>query len=152
MQIAEAQLTAKRAWHMQLGRCVLVALILAFVALNTLPRTGVASSRDGLTILWIGFALIAAYMAEQTWHAWSQLQFARNLTHAPTPLESEQARAGEERRNAVRDLLLFVATFGLISLTLRGDAHWLLTPLLFIALMPAARVGRSWLKLRRVSA
>ena len=152
MQIAEAQLLAKRAWHMQWGRCILTSLALIFAAFETHRSANevFGISRE-LGFIWGSAAIIfAAYMTEQTWHAWRQLQFARNLTHALTPSEFERAKAQEEWHNAVRDLLLFAAVLVLISPTLRGSTF---TPILFsLALMPAARVGRSWRQLRRVSA
>jgi hypothetical protein len=150
MQIAEAQLAARRAWYMQFARCVLICLALIFVIFEV-HRRG-----SGLPwIIWSGTAIVLiAHVTDQTWRALGQLQFARNLTSALTPIEFERAKAQEEWHNAVRDMLLFVAFIVLISLAMRGNAHPPLTPpvLFFLALMPAARVGRVWRKLRRVSA
>jgi hypothetical protein len=155
MQMVEAQLAAKRAWQMQWARCILTYLALIFAAFEAHRKASeVFGMSHEFAIIWGSFAFIlTAYMAEQTWRAWRQLQFARNLTHVLTPLEFERAKAQEEWHNALRDLLLFAAVLVLISLTLRGNAHLPLTPIFFLlALMPAARVGRSWRKLLRVSA
>jgi hypothetical protein len=156
MQIVEAQLLAKRAWHLQWARCILTSLALIFAAFEEHRRASevFGMSRE-FAIIWGSAAIIfAAYMTEQTWHAWRQLQFARKLTHALTPSEFERAKAQEEWHNAVRDMLLLVAVFSLIGLTLRGNTHAGLNPLLLFsfALVPAARVGRLWRELRRVSA
>lgn len=154
MQIAEAQLLAKRAWHMQWARCILISLALIFAAFEMHRKANevFGISRE-LGFIWGSAAIIfAAYMTEQTWHAWRQLQFARNLTHALTPSEFERAKAQEEWRNSLRNLLLFAAFFALFALTLRGNARTSLTPLLFLLFIPAAQAGRSWRKLRRVSA
>jgi hypothetical protein len=149
MRIADAQLAASRSWHMQLGRCVLVALALAFVAFETLHRV----HEDGLTLLWSGFALIAVYMAEQTWHAWRQLQFSRELDDALTGSEFRQAKAKEELHTSLSALLLLVGLNVLISWSLRGivfsQFRWTLFVLLSIL---AAQVFRTWLELPRVSA
>ena len=156
MQIVEAQLLAKRAWYMQWARCVLISLALMFAAFESHRKAGeVFGMSHEFAIIWGSAAIIfAAYMTEQTWHTWRQLQFARNLTHALTPSEFERAKAQEEWHNALRDLLLFAAVLVLISLTLRGNARTSLTRRFFSSstLMPAAQAGRSWRKLRRVSA
>jgi hypothetical protein len=154
MQIVEAQLLAKRAWHLQWARCILTSLALIFAAFEAHRKASevFGMSRE-FAIIWGSAAIIfAAYMTEQTWHAWRQLQFARNLTHTLTPLEFERAKAREEWHNALRDLLFFAAALVLISLTLRENAHTPLMPILFFFFIPAARAGRLWRKLRRVSA
>ena len=154
MQIAEAQLAAKRAWYMQCARCVLTGLVLIFVIFEEHRRiVGPLWTLNGFAAIWSVFAIIlTGYMTEQTWHAWRQLQFARNLTHALTSFEFERAKAQEKWHNAVRDLLLFAAVFVLISLMLHGNASVSLTPFLLFALIPAVvRINRSRRKLRRVS-
>jgi hypothetical protein len=149
MRIADAQLAASRSWHMQLGRCVLVALALAFVAFETLHRV----HEDGLTILWSGFALIAVYMVEQTWRAWRQLQFARELDHALAVSEFRQAKAKEKLHASLSALLLMVGLNVLVSWSLRGIVFSQFRWTLFVFLsLPAAQVFRMWLELRRVSA
>jgi hypothetical protein len=154
MQIVEVQLLAKRAWHLQWARCILTSLALIFAAFEEHRRASevFGMSRE-FAIIWGSAAIIfAAYMTEQTWHGWRQLQFARNLTHPLTPSEFERAKAQEEWRSSLRNLLLFAAVLGLVGLTLRGNTRMPLTPLLFLFFMPAAQAGRSWRKLRRVSA
>jgi hypothetical protein len=151
MQIVEAQLLAKRAWHMQWARCILTSLVLIFAIFEAHRRTSevFGMSRE-FAIIWGSAAIIfAAYMTEQTWHAWRQLQFARNLTHALTPSEFERAKAQEEWRNSLRNLLLFAAVFVLINLMLRGNAGAPLTFFLFPFFILAAQAARSWRKFRR---
>jgi hypothetical protein len=158
MQIAEAQLLAKRAWHLQWAYSILTSLAF-FAGVEVHRRAGVFGMSREFAIIWgSGAIILAAYMTEQTWHAWRQLQFARKLTRALTPSEFERAKAQEEWRSSLRYLLLFAAVavvFAVIELTLPKSARPPFTAMLFLLFMPAAQAGRSWRtwrKLRRVSA
>jgi hypothetical protein len=153
MRIEDAQLAARRAWYTQWGRCVLISLAFLLIAFEDHRRFGGLLSGNGSAILWVGFAIVAAYIAEQTWHAWRQLQFARNLSAPLTISEFQSRKAQEEWHNSLCGFVLVVSVNLLISLSLRRivSLQFIMTLWMFPCL-PAVRVGKAWRESRRMSA
>jgi hypothetical protein len=151
VEIAEAQLAAIRAWRQQLGRCVFSAVVCPVLYLS--QRVG------GVGIPDFAFPciILMSYTAEQTFHAWRQLRFARNLTEPLTIPEVRLYKAIEAWHHSIRDclfglaLVIYIAVVVLSShLRMLSLFLWLLITILLV--LPGVRLTRSWRDLRGVNA
>ena len=150
MEIAEAQLAAMRAWRQQLWRCAFLAVACP-VMFYFSDRIGVGAVQN-IAPFWV---ILIACATEQTFQAWRQLRFARNLTEPLTVLQVRQRKANEAWHTSIREGIVVLA-FLIDTVVLRGFSFRISPSLRVIlavgTLLIAVRLGRSWRDLRRVNA